>query len=379
MLEAKFDMNEITKIKVVGIGGGGSNAVDRMISAGLKGVEFIAINTDGQVLAHSLADQKLQIGIKLTKGQGAGGNPQIGFQAAEESREELERVLKGADMVFITAGMGGGTGTGAASVVAEVAKDLGALTVAVVTKPFNFEGRKRASQADGGIERLKDKVDSLIIIPNERLTKIIDKKTSLLDAFSMVDEILRQGVQGISELIIVPAIINLDFADVQSIMRDSGSAIMGIGYGQGDTRAVQAAKMAISSPLLEMSIEGARGVLLDIAGGPDITLFETDEAAALIAEAVDPDCNIIWGVRVEEKLKDQIRITVVATGFEQQAKHPHFDKNAIHEFQTERDRAKLRSEGRPPEPAQFGLNVPPFLQKREELKEAPKKPEDPTK
>ena len=267
MLEAKFDMNEITKIKVVGVGGGGSNAVDRMISAGLKGVEFIAINTDGQVLAHSLADQKLQIGLKLTKGQGAGGNPQIGFQAAEESREELERVLKGADMVFITAGMGGGTGTGAASVVAEVAKELGALTVAVVTKPFGFEGRKRSAQADGGIERLKDKVDSLITIPNERLTKVIDKKTSLLDAFKMVDEILRQGVQGISELIIVPAIINLDFADVQSIMKDSGSAIMGIGYGQGDGRAVQAAKMAISSPLLEMSIEGARGVLLDIAGG----------------------------------------------------------------------------------------------------------------
>ncbi len=375
MLEAKFDMNEITKIKVVGVGGGGSNAVDRMISAGLKGVEFIAINTDGQVLSHSLADQKLQIGLKLTKGQGAGGNPQIGFQAAEESREELERVLKGADMVFITAGMGGGTGTGAASVVAEVAKDLGALTVAVVTKPFGFEGRKRSAQADGGIERLREKVDSLITIPNERLTKVIDKKTSLLDAFKMVDEILRQGVQGISELIIVPAIINLDFADVQSIMKDSGSAIMGIGYGQGDGRAVQAAKMAISSPLLEMSIEGARGVLLDIAGGPDFTLYETDEAAAIIAEAVDPDCNIIWGARIEDKLKDQVRITVVATGFEQKVKNPYFDKSGKVEFHTEKERVTMRAEGRPVE-QKFGLNVPPFLQKKDQEPET--KPQEPT-
>lgn len=364
MLEAQFDMHEITKIKVVGVGGGGSNAVDRMISAGLKGVEFIAINTDGQVLAHSLADQKLQIGLKLTHGQGAGGNPEIGYQAAEENRDEILRVLKGADMVFITAGMGGGTGTGAASVVAEVSKDMGALTIGVVTKPFAFEGRRRATQAEAGISRLRDKVDALITIPNERLIKIIDKKTSLLDAFKMVDEVLRQGVQGISELIIVPAIINLDFADVSSIMRNSGSAIMGIGYGQGEGRAREAAKMAISSPLLEMSIQGARGVLLDIAGGPDFTLFETDEAAAIIAEAADPEANIIWGARIEEKLKDQVRITVVATGFDQSSpKTPYFDKNSRIEVQTQKGFAAKLAMPKAEE-ALDGLSVPPFLQKK---------------
>lgn len=363
MLELQSEMQEITKIKVVGVGGGGSNAVDRMIAAGLKGVEFIAINTDGVVLEHSLAGQRLQIGDKLTKGQGAGGNPEIGLQAAEESREEIAKAIKGADMVFVTAGMGGGTGTGAAAIVAEIAKSQGALTISVVTKPFNFEGKRRSTQALGGIERLREKVDALITIPNDRLMQVIDKKTSLLDAFKMVDEVLRQGVQGISDLIIVPGIVNLDFADVKSIMQDSGTAIMGIGYGQGENRAQEAAKMAISSPLLETSIDGARGVLLNIAGGPDLTLYETTEAADIITQAVDPDAQIIWGTSIDEKLKDQIRLAVVATGFDQEKRVPHFDSQRKRDLnELEKLNAALhRAQGK--QDAEF--SVPPFLQKKE--------------
>lgn len=363
MLELQSEMQEITKIKVVGVGGGGSNAVDRMIAAGLKGVEFIAINTDGVVLEHSLASKRLQIGSKLTRGQGAGGIPEIGFKAAEESREEIAAALKGADMVFVTAGMGGGTGTGAAAVVAEIAKGLGALTISVVTKPFNFEGKRRSAQADGGIGRLREKVDALITIPNDRLMQVIDKKTSLLDAFKMVDEVLRQGVQGISDLIIVPGIVNLDFADVKSIMQDSGTAIMGIGYGQGEGRALQAAKMAISSPLLETSIDGARGVLLNIAGGPDLTLYETTEAADIITQAVDPEAQIIWGTSIDDKLKDQIRLAVVATGFDRQSKSPYFDPLKKNEISgRERLNMLYQAEG---DKKGSEFSVPPFLQKKQ--------------
>lgn len=362
MLEIQSEMQEITKIKVIGVGGGGSNAVDRMIAAGLKGVEFIAVNTDGVVLEHSLANQKLQIGSKLTRGQGAGGNPEVGLKAAEESRDEIARVLKGADMVFVTAGMGGGTGTGAAAVVAEIAKSLGALTISVVTKPFHFEGKRRSSQADGGVSRLREKVDALITIPNDRLMQVIDKKTTLLDAFKMVDEVLRQGVQGISDLIVVPGIVNLDFADVKSIMQDSGTAIMGIGYGQGEGRAVQAAKMAISSPLLETSIDGARGVLLNIAGGPDLTLFETTEAADIITQAVDPDAQIIWGTSIDEKLKDQVRLAVVATGFDQKNRSPYFDPNKKPEIHDDRQVNLAYRQAQNKQNAEF--SVPPFLQKK---------------
>jgi len=362
MLEVQSEMQEITRIKVIGVGGGGSNAVDRMIAAGLKGVEFIAINTDGVVLEHSLASQKLQIGTKLTKGQGAGGIPEVGLKAAEESRDEIARLLKGADMVFVTAGMGGGTGTGAAAVVAEIAKSLGALTISVVTKPFHFEGKRRSVQADGGIGRLREEVDALITIPNDRLMQVIDKKTTLLDAFKMVDEVLRQGVQGISDLIVVPGIVNLDFADVKSIMQDSGTAIMGIGYGQGEGRAVQAAKMAISSPLLETSIDGARGVLLNIAGGPDLTLFETTEAADIITQAVDPDAQIIWGTSIDEKLKDQVRLAVVATGFDQKARAPYFDPNKKPELHDDRNLNAAFRQAQSKQNAEF--SIPPFLQKK---------------
>jgi len=316
MLEFDEEMQQFANIKVIGVGGGGSNAVNRMIEAGLKGVEFIAINTDAQALYLSKADTKIQIGDKLTKGLGAGANPEIGKQAAEESREELAKRIKGADMVFITAGMGGGTGTGAAPIVAEIAKELGSLTVGVVTKPFSFEGKRRRAYAEEGIKNLKDKVDTLITIPNDRLLQIVEKKTSIVDAFKIADDVLRQGVQGISDLIAVPGLINLDFADVKTIMMETGLAHMGIGKGSGENRAVEAAKQAISSPLLETTITGAKGVLLNITGGDNLGLFEVNEAAELVAEAADPDANIIFGAVVDENLKDELRITVIATGFE---------------------------------------------------------------
>jgi cell division protein FtsZ len=304
-------------IKVVGVGGGGTNAVNRMIESGLKGVEFIAVNTDAQQLMMSEADYRVHIGEKLTKGLGAGSNPEIGQQAAEESRDKIREVLQGADMVFITAGKGGGTGTGAAPVIAEIAKEeIGALTVGVVTRPFAFEGRRRAVQAEEGIRKLKEKVDTLIIIPNDNLLQVADKKTSMIDAFKLADDVLRQGVQGITDLITVPGLINLDFADVKAIMKDAGSALMGIGMASGENRAVEAAQLAITSPLLEESIEGAKGILLNISGGPDLGLFEVNEAAEIISQAADPDANIIFGAVIDEALGDNVKVTVIAAGFD---------------------------------------------------------------
>ncbi|MEQ8153460.1 MAG: cell division protein FtsZ [Clostridiaceae bacterium] len=317
MLDFEVDIQDFTNIKVIGCGGGGSNAVNRMIVEGLKNVEFLAINTDKQALMLSHANQKIQVGEKLTKGLGAGANPEIGKKAAEESREEIEEAIKGADMVFITAGMGGGTGTGAAPVVAEIAKTMGILTVGVVTKPFPFEGRRRMKHAEMGIETLKEKVDTLVIIPNERLLTMVDKKTTLLDSFKLADDVLMQGVQGISDLITIPGLVNLDFADVRAVMIDKGLAHMGVGRGSGDNRAAEAAKQAISSPLLETSIVGATGVLLNVTGGADLGLLEINEAAEIVQDAADPDANIIFGAVIDESLKDEIRITVIATGFEE--------------------------------------------------------------
>jgi cell division protein FtsZ len=332
MLEFDVDIHQFAQIKVIGVGGGGSNAVNRMITAGLKGVEFIAVNTDAQALHLSQAEVKVQIGTKLTRGLGAGANPEIGKNAAEESRDEILKALKGADMVFVTAGMGGGTGTGAAPVVAEVAKEIGALTVGVVTKPFTFEGRKRSQQAVAGTANLKEKVDTLITIPNDRLLQVVDKNTSINEAFRIADDVLRQGVQGISDLIAVPGLINLDFADVKTIMHNTGSALMGIGIAKGENRAVTAARNAISSPLLETSIEGAKGVLLNITGGEGLGLFEVNEAAEIIAEAADPEANIIFGAVIDEKLKDEIRVTVIATGFDQPRVKPTEEKIPIKTF-----------------------------------------------
>jgi len=308
--------NYLAVIKVVGIGGGGCNAVNRMIDAGLKGVEFIAVNTDAQALLLSDADVKLDVGRELTRGLGAGSDPEVGRQAAEEHRGEIEEVLKGADMVFITAGKGGGTGTGGAPVVAEVAKSLGALTIGVVTRPFSFEGRRRAVQAEEGIQRLKEEVDTLIIIPNDRLLETSDQKTSMINAFKAADEILLQGVQGITDLITTPGVINTDFADVKMVMTDAGSALMGIGHASGEGRAVNAARAAISSPLLEASIEGAHGILLTIAGPSDLGLFEVNEAAEIIGEAAHADANIIFGAVIDDALGDEVRITVIAAGFD---------------------------------------------------------------
>lgn len=316
MLEFDMDLDRFAAIKVIGVGGGGNNAVNRMIAAGLNGVEFISVNTDAQALLHAQAPYRIQIGEKLTKGLGAGANPEIGEKAAQESREEIIKALRGADMVFVTAGMGGGTGTGAAPVVAECAKEVGALTVGVVTKPFSFEGRRRQMQAERGTAKLKEKVDTLITIPNDRLMQVVDKRTSIMDAFRIADDVLRQGVQGISDLIAVPGLINLDFADVKTIMTETGSALMGIGFGSGDNRAVVAAEAAIKSPLLETSIDGAKGVLLNITGGANLGLFEVNEAAAIISSAADPEANIIFGAVIDETFQDEVRVTVIATGFD---------------------------------------------------------------
>lgn len=314
-----FDMNSIfqnARIKVVGCGGGGGNAVNRMIEDGLKNVEFIVVNTDNQALRLSKAESKIQIGEKLTRGLGAGANPEIGEKAAEESKDMIKDAIQGAELVFITAGMGGGTGTGAAPVVAEIAKSLGILTVGVVTKPFPFEGRKRMIQADMGIANLMSKVDTLVTIPNERLLTMVDKKTSLLEAFKKADDVLRQGVQGISDLITIPGIVNRDFADVKAIMSDKGLAHMGIGRGTGENRAIEAAKQAISSPLLETSIIGATGVLMNVTGGPDLSLHEIHEAGNMVQESTDEDAVFMFGAVIDEDLKDEIRVTLIATGFE---------------------------------------------------------------
>ncbi len=316
MPEVKPDIETFAKIKVVGVGGSGGSAVNRMIDSGVKGVEFIAINTDVQALHYNKANTKLHIGKSITRGLGAGMNPELGRQSAEESQNEIREAIKDADMVFVTCGLGGGTGTGAAPIVAEIARDLGALTVAVVTKPFSFEGVQRQNIAERGLTELTDKVDTIITIPNDKLLQVIDKKTSLLDAFMVVDEILRQGVQGIAELITIPGLINVDFADVKAVMANAGSALMGIGQASGENKAIEAAKAAVNSPLLEMNIEGARGILFTITGGPNLGMNEVNEAAKVITASADEDAKIIFGTVIDEKLKDEIKVTVVATGFD---------------------------------------------------------------
>lgn len=364
----EFDaIEQVAEIKVVGVGGGGGNAVNRMIMSGLSGVEFLALNTDAQALVSSNAKIKLQIGDKLTKGLGAGANPEIGKNAALEDKDKVREALEGADMVFITAGMGGGTGTGAAPVVAEIAKDLGALTVGVVTKPFSFEGRKRMIQAENGIKVLKANVDTLITIPNDRLLQVVDQHTSINDAFKIADDVLRQGVQGISDLILEPGLINLDFADVKAIMTEAGSALMGIGTGSGENRAVMAAEQAISSPLLEATVQGAKGVLINITGGEDLTLYEVNKAAEIISNSADPDANIIFGAVVKEDVKDMVKVTVIATGFSadeiiEKEKQEIMGKLRIKSLNTN-ESAPVR-----PEPNEDDVNIPAFLRKKEKFR-----------
>ncbi len=318
MLEFETGIDSLAIIKVIGVGGGGNNTVNRMIEHGVQGIEFIAVNTDAQALNLSKAEVKMQIGGKLARGLGAGANPEVGKKAAEESKEQIEAALKGADMVFVTAGMGGGTGTGAAPVIAQIARDLGALTVGVVTRPFTFEGRKRATQATSGVSAMKESVDTLIVVPNDRLLEIVDKNTPMLEAFREADNVLRQGIQGISDLIAVPGLINLDFADVKTIMSNQGSALMGIGMASGENRAAEAAKKAISSPLLETPIDGAQGVLLNITGGSNLSLYEVQEAADIVASASDQELNMIFGSVINDNLKDEIFVTVIATGFNEE-------------------------------------------------------------
>ncbi len=334
-LEFEMDTDSFAAIKVIGVGGAGTNAVNRMVEAGLRGVDFIAVNTDKQALHLSKATDKIQIGEKLTKGLGAGAIPEIGQRAAEESREEIAKMIEGADLVFVTCGMGGGTGTGAAPVIASVAREMGALTIGVVSKPFLFEGRKRMKNAEEGIEQLKMRVDTLVVVPNDRLLQVVTKGTTMTEAFRIADDTLRQGIQGISDLIAVPSLINLDFADVRTVMESRGLAHMGIGIGTGENRMVEAAKQAISSPMLETSIDGARAVLINITGGPDTSIIDINEAAQLITEAADEDANIIFGAGIDEELEDEVRITVIATGFE---KTPFPEKQVISERTSEVDR-----------------------------------------
>jgi cell division protein FtsZ len=343
--------NYLAVIKVVGVGGGGTNAVNRMVDAGLSGVEFIAVNTDAQALMMCDADVKIHIGSKATRGLGAGADPAVGQAAAQESRDELKEALKGADMIFVTAGEGGGTGTGGAPIVAELGRELSALTVGVVTRPFAFEGRKRSQQAELGIENLRDRVDTLIVIENDRLLQVVEKRTTIVEAFQMADDILRQGVQGITDLITVPGLVNLDFADVRTIMRDAGSALMGIGVASGDNRASEAARAAVSSPLLESSIEGATGVLLNITGGPDIGLFEVNEAAEVVTSAADANANIIFGAVIDEAMGDDVRVTVIATGFGGGRRRRRGSTEA----------PVAVPSGTPEQPAENGLDVPSFL------------------
>jgi cell division protein FtsZ len=379
MLEFDLDIEQLAQIKVIGVGGGGSNAVNRMIEMGVQGVEFIAVNTDAQALQLSRAEQKLKIGEKLTRGLGAGANPEVGRKAAEESREQIENALRGADLVFVTAGMGGGTGTGAAPAIADIARQMGALTVGVVTKPFSFEGRKRAQQAENGVKALKEKVDTLIVIPNDRLLEIVDKNTPMLEAFREADNVLRQGVQGISDLIAVPGLINLDFADVKTIMTERGSALMGIGVGSGENRASDAAKKAIMSPLLETSIDGARGVLLNITGGSNLSLYEVNEAADIVASASDQEVNMIFGAVINENLKDDIIVTVIATGFEESAqKAANLEKRQGNPV-TARPQVAAAKEEERVEVRPFqnfnanNLDVPTFLRNRRNRNNNPKK------
>ncbi|GAB6100378.1 cell division protein FtsZ [Halanaerocella petrolearia] len=367
MFEFGSEEPQFADIKVVGVGGGGNNAVNRMIESGLSGVEFVAVNTDGQALVSSRAEITLQIGEELTNGLGAGANPEVGANAAKESEEMISEALEGSDMVFITAGMGGGTGTGAAPVIARIAKeDIGALTVGVVTKPFTVEGRQRMTKAQKGIEKLKERVDTLIIIPNDRLLDVVEKQTSLVDAFKTADDVLRQGVQGISDLITITGLINLDFADVKTIMTDAGSALMGIGRAAGDERAVDAAKAAIASPLLEASIDGAKGVLLNITGGADLGLHEANEAAQVISEVADSEANIILGSVVDEEIENEVKVTVIATGFNTA------EKGVIEEETNEKSEEKLEQEEQTEDdfdiqPFQDNdLDIPAFLRKNKD-------------
>lgn len=359
MFEFDAKNDGLANIKVIGVGGGGNNAVDRMIEAGVKGVSFIAVNTDKQQLDRSKAEIKFQIGEKLTGGLGAGAKPEIGERAAEENKSDLIDLLTGADMVFITAGMGGGTGTGAAPYLASIAKAQGILTVAVVTKPFMFEGMKRAKNADAGLRKLKENIDSLVIIPNDKLLEISDKKTTMVEAFNYADDVLRQGIQGISDLIAVPAMLNLDFADVKSIMQGQGLAHMGIGFASGDNRAINAAKQAVQSPLLETSINGARGVILNITGGLNMGIHEVNEAARLIQEAADPEVEIIFGANVEEQMGDSVKVTVIATGFgnEQEDKvvFAHDKQKSV----PKDDSNNVKTKEKDP----FDFELPPFLRK----------------
>ncbi len=354
--------SNIAQLKVIGVGGGGCNAVNRMIERELSGVEFWAINTDAQALAHASAPYRLQIGKKITRGLGAGGNPAIGQKAAEESREEIANALENTDMVFITAGMGGGTGTGAAPIVAEVAKEMGCLTVGVVTRPFTFEGRRRTNQAEEGISALQTRVDTLIVIPNNQLLEVINPDTPMQEAFRTADDILRQGVQGISDIITIPGLVNVDFADVRAIMADAGSALMGIGLGSGKSRAKEAAVAAISSPLLESSIEGAKGVVLNITGGRDLTLHEVNAAAETIYEIVDPNANIIFGAVIDEDMQGEIRVTVIATGFTGESRTSSISTTTRTPLRTNNPTTPTRPVAKPE--SSSGLDIPDFLQKR---------------
>lgn len=351
-----LEMNQLAKIKVIGIGGGGCNAVNRMINSGLKGVDFIVANTDLQVLNDSLAPTKIQLGSELTDGLGAGANPEIGREAALESKAEIEDALKGADMVFVTCGMGGGTGTGASPIIAEVAQDLGALTVGIVTKPFSFEGKKRMEQAIAGLDELKKHVDTLIVIPNDRLRELIDKSTPMLEAFREVDNILHRGVQSISDLIAITGLVNLDFADVKAVMKDRGNALIGIGVGSGENRAVEAAKQAVSSPLLETSINGATDAIINVTGGSSLTLFEVEEAAEAIRSAANTDINTIFGAVINENLNDEVIITVIATGFEQPSEPLYHSFNSTNRDEMYKDTSDEDNE----------LDIPPFIRDRED-------------
>ena len=357
-----LEMDQLAKIKVIGVGGGGCNAVNRMIDSGLKGVEFIVANTDLQVLNASLAPIKLQIGSELTDGLGAGANPEIGREAALESKAEIEEALKGADMVFVTCGMGGGTGTGASPVVAEIAQDLGALTVGIVTKPFSFEGKKRMEQALTGLEELKKHVDTLIVIPNDRLRELIDKSTPMLEAFREVDNILHRGVQSISDLIAVAGLVNLDFADVKAVMKDRGNALIGIGVGSGSDRAAEAARQAVNSPLLETSINGATDAIINVTGGSNLTLFEVEEAAEIIRTAANTDINTIFGAVINENLTDEVIVTVIATGFEQPSEPLYHSFNST----KKEDMYRESRSGNGNVDIDIDLDIPPFLRDRDE-------------
>jgi cell division protein FtsZ len=348
--------NYLAVIKVVGVGGGGTNAVNRMVDAGLGGVEFIAVNTDAQALLMADADVKIHIGSEATRGLGAGADPVVGLAAASESRDELKEALKGADMIFVTAGEGGGTGTGGAPVVAELGRELGALTVGVVTKPFAFEGRRRAEQAEVGTQNLRDRVDTLIVIENDRLLQVVEKKTPVTEAFRIADDILRQGVQGITDLITVPGIVNLDFADVRTIMRDAGSALMGIGTASGENRAAEAARTAVSSPLLEQSVDGATGILLNVTGGTELGLFEVNEAAEVVTGAADSNANVIFGAVIDDSLADEVRVTVIATGFGAQRR-----RRRVEAVQPAAAMAGVEEDRQRPEPSDVDLEIPSFL------------------